>query len=550
MHLHLIAQPRRSIRWLCLTLLLLLCPAGASAQSADNPHWWDGQVFYEVFVRSFADSTTGPLANDGIGDIQGLIEHLDYINDGNPDTNHDLGATAIWLMPIMQSPSYHGYDTTDYYHIEKDYGTNEDFKRLIDEAHKRGIKVIIDLVLNHASSEHPFFISAADPKSKYHDWFIWRKNDPGYKGPWGQTVWHPRDGEFYYGLFSTSMPDLNYKNPGVTREMLNVTRFWLNDMHADGYRLDAIKFLIENGEQQENTTATHDWLRQFHRFYKQINPDAMTVGEVWSDAKTVSAYIGDQLDLAFDFDQAYAIIHAVKTGTKKRLLKAQTNTDRLFPPGQSATFLANHDMDRTLSQLEGNFHKARLAATIELTSPGVPFIYYGEEIGMQGQGEHPNIRTPMQWTGAEYAGFSTTEPWHALDPSYTQANVKLEDDDPDSLLSHYRKLIRLRQTHPTLAVGDFTLVRTDQPAVYAFIRRAKGKAVLVLFNLSDQPVTQYALDIDEQTLKHIAAVTDLLHDADAKPPRLAPENPAGYQPIPELAPQAGYILELNPRAPR
>ncbi len=539
-----------------LGLLIGLCMSGvlsADEQKLDpaGQRWWDGQVFYEVFVRSFADSTDGPLANDGIGDIRGLINKLDYINDGDPDTHHDLGATGIWLMPIMQSSSYHGYDTTDYYAIEDDYGTNEDFKTLMAEANKRGIKVIIDLVLNHSSAEHPFFVGSADPRSKYHDWYLWRRSDPGYKGPWNQTVWHQRDGAYYYGVFSTNMPDLNYENPDVTREMLKVTKFWLDEMNADGYRLDAIKHLIERGKKQEHTQPTHDWLRGFYRYYKKVNPNALTVGEVWTDSKTVATYVGDQMDLAFDFDQAYATIHAAKTGEKDRLANSQADAWRLYPRGQFATFLANHDMDRTMSQLEGDFTKAKLAATIQLTSPGVPFIYYGEEIGMSGHGPHPDVRSPMQWNSDEHAGFSNADPWHRLDAGYKQANVADQHELEGSLLNHYRKLIRLRQQHPPLAVGDYAAVPTDHESVYAFLRRANGRAVLVLVNLGAEPVDSYALSLGERELKQIAGITELLHDADASPPDPAKGNgDAGYQPIPVLSGQTGYVLSIWPRARR
>lgn len=534
------------------------CAEGRASGAEPATRGWDGRVFYEVFVRSFADSTEGPLANDGIGDLRGLIDKLDYLNDGDPDTHDDLGVTGIWLMPIMQSTSYHGYDTTDYYTVEEDYGTNEDFRELMGQAHARGIRVIVDLVLNHASHKHPFFVGASDPRSEYRDWFLWSRTLPDYKGPWGERVWHELDGAYYYGVFNGRMPDLNYRNPAVTREMFNVTRYWLTEMKADGFRLDAIKHLIEQGERQEHTGPTHEWLRGYYRFYKQVNPGAITVGEVWADTPTVAKYVGDQMDLAFDFDQAHATLDAAKTGNGDRLAGAQAASGRLFPRGQFATFLANHDMDRTMSQLDGDPAKAKLAATIQLTSPGVPFIYYGEEIGMSGVSPDPDRRTPMQWTPDGQAGFTTAAPWRAINPDFTRVNVREQDADRDSLLNLYRRLIRLRNEHPALAVGDFAPVQADHPSLYAFLRRGGGETVLVLVNLGPEPVDRYTLGLKQGDLRRIGGIKKLLHgepalvpgasvgDGPGEVPGEVPgEAAGGYQPIAVLAGRTGYVLALE-----
>ena len=236
-----------------------------------------------------------------MGDLNGLIGKLDYLNDGDPATASDLGITGIWLMPIMASPSYHGYDVTDYYQVNPEYGINEDFKRLIEEAHQRGIRVIIDLVLNHTSSEHPWFIESQDPDSPKRDWYVWSDEEPQGKG------WHPGvNGGYYYGYFGEHMPDLNYKNPAVTEEMHKVVRFWLEEMGADGFRLDAVKYLYEDGKRIEHTPATHEWLKDFNEFYKGIDPQAFTVGEVWDDSGTAAKYVGDELDATFDFGLAEA----------------------------------------------------------------------------------------------------------------------------------------------------------------------------------------------------------------------------------------------------
>ncbi len=215
---------------------------GRLATGTGGMPWWNDTIFYEVFVRSFYDSVPAAgSGGDGIGDLNGLIQKLDYLNDGNPATTNDLGVSGIWLMPIMASPSYHGYDVSDYYKVNPDYGTNDDFKRLMQEAHKRGIYVIVDLVLNHTSSQHPWFIESRDPNSAKRDWYVWSKDKPEGTG------WHETPSGYYYGYFSDGMPDLNYKNPAVTEEMHKVTQFWLADMGADGFRLDAVKYLYEDG---------------------------------------------------------------------------------------------------------------------------------------------------------------------------------------------------------------------------------------------------------------------------------------------------------------
>ena len=531
------------------TPIVISSPAGL-VQGADGMPWWSDTVFYEVFVRSFADATTGPLANDGIGDIQGLIEKLDYLNDGDPTTTADLGITGIWLMPIAQSPSDHGYDVIDYYTIEQDYGANADFKRLMTEAHRRGIRVVVDLVLNHTSVEHPWFQEAIRPDSARHDWYIWADQDPKYRGPWGQTVWHRLGNRWYYGLFWEGMPDLNYRNPAVTEEMLKITRFWLDEMGVDGFRLDAIRHLYEDGQVQENVPETHDWLRDFHAVYKAANPDAVAVGEVWTNTKIVASYIGDQLDLAFEFDLAQAILNAVNNRTRGDLAIAQDVDLRSFPPGQYATFLTNHDQNRAMSKLAGQVARARLAATVLLTSPGVPFIYYGEEIGMTGQKPDEKIRTPMQWTAEANAGFSPHAPWEADNKGYETVNIAAERADPGSLLNLYRKLIGLRNAHPALRVGDLTKTDVENRKVYAFLRQSAEEAILVLFNFDDKPTRDYAISLEKSQLSGALAAIELLQDSlvQLQAPKIDAQGGfADYQPIGELAPRTGYVIQLSPQ---
>ncbi|GAB4580842.1 MAG: alpha-amylase family glycosyl hydrolase [Anaerolineales bacterium] len=508
--------------------------------------WWNQTIWYEVFVRSFADSTTGPLACDGEGDLQGLIEKLDYLNDGNPNTHTDLGITGIWLMPIMQSPSYHGYDVIDYYTVEQDYGTNEDFKRLIEEAHKRGIKVIIDLVLNHTSNQHPWFRESTKPNSEYRNWYIWSEGrNPGYAGPLG-VAWHPFLDDYYYGVFWSGMPDLNYTNPAVTAEMQNVIRFWLEEMGADGYRLDAIKYLVEEGEKQESTESTHAWFKDFYKFYKSVKPEAFTVGEVWSASVAVVKYIGDEVDTAFHFDLANSTLDAANLGKRIMVDSQMTQTARMFAPHSYATFLTNHDQARVMSVL-GTEGEARTAAMMLLTHPGIPFIYYGEEIGMTGTGPDENKRTPMQWSAEDYAGFSECFPWQPANKDYETVNVAAQDADPSSLLNLYRALIALRNEHPALMVGDYLKVETDVQPIYTFIRQVPGETILVVINLSREAVRDYSISLESSSLTGEVQAIDLLNGIEIAAPILNEAGGfTGYKPLEEIPARMGLIIHLKP----
>ncbi len=505
--------------------------------------WWNNRVFYEVFVRSFYDGN-----GDGVGDLRGLISKLDYLNDGNPNTTSDLGVTGLWLMPVMESPSYHGYDVTDYKKVQPAYGTNDDFKLLVSEAHRRGIAVIVDMVLNHTSDQDPWFLDAQKPGSSHENWYIWSNSDPGYVGPWNEEVWHPLNGRHYYGIFWSGMPDLNYRNPEVTAAMEDVSRYWLENMGADGFRLDAARHLIEDGAVQENTPETHTWLKDYRRFIKSVNKDALVVGEVWTNSTIVAGYIGDQLDLAFEFDLASAMVHALQVGDGAYLKATQKSALDLYPPGQYAAFLTNHDQNRVMSELGGDTQKAKVAATLLLTNPGVPFIYYGEEIGLVGQKPDEAIRTPMPWTATtETGGFTTGSPWEPLSPGYEKANVAVETADPGSVLNDYRALIQLRQAHPALQVGGMRLVDSTNGAVYAYLRYADDERLLVIANLSDRPVKDYKLSLSDGPLTGITRANVLFGSGEAVVPSV---NTRGgfdaYTPLPELAPLTSIIINLMP----
>jgi glycosidase len=473
-------------------------PGTALYTGTDGYPWWNNAVFYEIFVRSFYDSN-----DDGIGDFNGLTSKLDYLNDGDPNTTNDLGITGLWLMPIFPSPSYHGYDVTDYFSVNPQYGTIEDFKRLLDEAHTRGIHVLIDLVLNHTSDRHPWFQQAKlDPNSPYRDWYLWSETDPGFMGPWGERVWHSTPTGYYYGIFNSAMPDLNYTNPAVTQQMDEVVRFWLHDVGVDGFRLDAAKHLIEDGTQQENSDATHEWYKNFRPDYKTVNPQALTVGELFGDdLPTLASYVeGDQLDLAFNFELANGFLNSATNGKTAPATNQLKFSDKLLPPLQYATFLTNHDQNRVLSQLKGNINQAKVAASLLLTSPGVPFIYYGEEIGMKGTKPDENIRRPMQWDASQSAGFTSGTPWQVPDSNYQTFNVAAETNDTASLLTHYRALIQLRAGHPALRVGTLDMVSADNPAIFASLRISQDEVILIVINLGASPLMDYSLRLNNSAL--------------------------------------------------
>jgi glycosidase len=507
--------------------------------------WWNETVGYEIFVRSFYDSD-----GDGIGDFKGITEKLDYLNDGDPNSTTDLGITTIWLMPIFPSPSYHGYDVTDYYSVNPQYGTMEDFQQFLEEAHKRGIKVVIDMVLNHTSDQHPWFIEAKkDVASPYRDWYIWSETDPGYNGPWNQQVWHPSLTGFYYGIFEAFMPDLNYDNPAVTAEMEKVTNFWLSEVGVDGFRLDAAKHLIENKRIQENTPATHAWFKGYRSFYKEINPDAITIGELFgNNLSVVDSYTnGDQFDLAFNFDLASALIQSAKSGSALPALGALHATDKILEPQQHSPFLTNHDQNRTMSTLEGNRNKAKVAATLLLTSPGMPFIYYGEEIGMEGMKPDENIRRPMQWNAEQNSGFTSGTPWRSIDSKYKFVNVEMQDGDPESLLSHYRNLIQMRNAHSALRTGNFQIVKSKNPRLFASLRSNGDKAIIVLVNTSSETVTEYELSIAESKLeqgeKQLTPLMGFSSQAS-----IAVNQQGGFdglKPLDEIPPYTSLILLLS-----
>lgn len=427
-----------------------------------QPRWFSDDVAYEIFVRSFQDSNA-----DGIGDIPGLLQRLDHLNDGQPGTGDDLEVGLLWLMPLHPSPSYHGYDVLDYRAVHPEYGTLDDMKKLLDEANRRGIRIILDFVVNHTSNQHPWFLAAAANDSAYRDYYLWRDApDPRWKRPWdGASVWHPNPhgDDYYLGLFWGGMPDLNLENPAVFEEIASAMEFWL-DLGVAGFRLDAVRHLVEEVDGDEvrmtDTRGSHEWLKRLRRRLSQSHPDVLLVGEAWSSPQDIQKYAGDgdELHMAFSFGLAAGITNAVVEGQRVYLVESLEEHRTLLDnmPAFSAPFLTNHDMTRFAQRVGTSRDKLHLAAALLLMMPGTPFLYYGEEIGMQGAKgkDDPGKRTPMLWQhNAPLAGFSSGQkPWFPI-PDDDNLAVSVQNKSSSSLLHTYRQIIRLRNQQPSLRRG-------------------------------------------------------------------------------------------------
>ncbi len=495
-----------------LILVALMQMAGVGAQHA-APLPPRPTICYEIFVRSFYDSN-----GDGIGDLRGLTHKLDYIAG--------LGADCVWLMPVAESPSYHGYDVTDYNKVEPDYGTNDDFKTFVTAAHQHHIRVLVDLVLNHTSSEHAWFQEALqDSTSPHRSWYRWAPTQNGACA----NNWHksPIHDECYFGLFWSGMPDLNYENPAVLDEMKRVARFWLDSMHVDGFRLDAVRHLVEVGNEVSNTPGTHQVLRDYGQYVRSIAPQSYTIGEVWDNPDVILTYYPDQLDAYFAFPISEALIEAVRTGEAGGLLPTVQQFQRAVPAYRFAPFQRNHDQTRTLTALGNDTAGARLAATILLTLPGVPFVYYGEEIGMTGDKPDERLRTPMQWN-ASSAGFTRGKPWEALQPDTLTANVAAEDRKANSLLNLYRRLMHLRATNPALRNGTLEPIETGNESVIAYMRGDSTRVLVVVANLGNTVATAPALGPGRY------AVRDVFDTRNTRRTSLPP-----------LAPRRAYLYEIT-----
>jgi alpha-amylase len=468
--------------------------ASASHLPVSQPRTGTTGVHYEIFVRSFADSN-----GDGIGDLNGITGKLDYLKD--------LGVSAIWLMPISPSPTYHKYDVTDYYGIDPEYGTIDDFKRLIAEAHRRGIAVIIDLVLHHTSTQHTWFKEASKgPDNPYWHYYNWLRPDEikrrklatrditadsGERSPW-HSVAGATYPEKYYGMFWSGMPDLNFDYRPVREEVFNVARYWLNEIGVDGFRLDAARHLYREAEEPKN----HEFWQEFGQVVDEATRGAYTVGEVWTRPEHIAPYFRG-LKANFNFDLQLMIAEIVRReNDTEDLVEYLTYVHKTFaavnPDFIDSLLLSNHDQNRIGSVLKGKITHLKVAANLLLTLPGLPYIYYGEEIGMLGLKPDENIREPFLWDIRANDTQRTYWRRGKYSTSQTIRPLALQQADPDSLFSHYKRLIHYRNSHPILNNNLSRLLPSGirQKGIVAFIRQAQsgGPCVLIVHNLTKKPV--------------------------------------------------------------
>ena len=522
--------------------------------------WWNDAVFYELYPRSFFDSN-----GNGIGDFAGLVSKLDYLNDGDPATTTDLGVTALYLMPVQPASNSYlgGYEVIDYKGINYEYGTNIDFTQLVTAAHARGIRVILDMVFNHSSNQHPWFTTgAAGAGSQYDNYYVLRSTNPG--GNWRtNTVSHTNPNfNYFYGKFGVNTPDLNFYSASVRNTVKDISSYWLN-RKVDGFRLDAPLFLYETGSalgdaQQQNLPATYAYWRSWREHIKAANPEAFSVGETWlvGDVPGMAKYVYQGFDVGFQFDIAFGLEDALN---KENKLFVQTPVEQsmlYYPFLQFGVFASNHDLylrssgnsnplrikDRITTNQDA---KAKLAAAFVLTAPGVPFLYYGDELGMHST----YARSPMQWAPTANAGFGGP-PWATLGSDYATYNVQTEQADPASILSAHRALIAVRQAQVALRRGGYQSLTTSVPGVYAFARTYKAETVVVLLNFASLGQRNVRLSLANSALPGgTYALDDLLNSTSATAASAltvgADGSIAGWVPYAVLPANSYTVLKLN-----
>lgn len=490
----------------------------------EQNYWYKNAVFYQVYIRAFYDSN-----GDGHGDLNGVTQKLDYLKN--------LGVDCIWLMPFYPSPlKDDGYDIADYYGIHPDYGTLDDFRALLMAAHSRGIRVITDLVLNHTSDQHRWFQAArADRKSPYRDYYVWNDTDKGYSGARiifldtekSNWTWDETAGQYFWHRFYSSQPDLNYDNPAVRAEMLNVMKFWL-DLGVDGFRADAVPYLFEReGTNCENLPETHAYLKEMRRFIDENYPERILLCEANQWPRDVRPYFGngDEFQMGFHFPVMPRIYMALRRGDAAPIQTILEQTPPIPESCQWCIFLRNHDeltlemvtpderewmwqeyapdpqmrlnlgIRRRLAPLLDN-HPARilLANSLLFTLPGSPIIYYGDEIGMGDNielSDRNGVRTPMQWSTAANAGFSDAPAEKLYAPlisseAYDSSRLNVIDarQDPGSLWNRLHQMIALRKSHSAFGLGSFTWVDCGNRAIAAYLRSHGDERIMVVNNLS------------------------------------------------------------------
>lgn len=483
-------------------------------------YWWQTGVIYQIYPRSFQDSN-----GDGIGDLRGILQRLDYLQW--------LGVNAIWISPIYPSPmADFGYDISDYKGIHPIFGAMADFDELLQQAHQRNIKVILDLVPNHTSDQHPWFLESRSSRNNpKRDWYIWKDacEDGSEPNNWLSVFggsgweWDETTGQYYYHAFLKEQPDLNWRNPEVQNAMFDVMKFWL-DKGVDGFRVDVMWHMIKDSQFRDNPVnpdyqehqATYEKLLpvystdqpEVHGIVQQMRSvldgytDRMMIGEIYLPIHKLITYYGPQNNgahLPFNF------MLLTMPWEPLKIAAAIAEYEAALPDGAWPNWvLGNHDQPRITSRV--GVQQSKVAAMLLLTLRGTPTVYYGEEIGMtdvpipQDEVQDPQglnmpdknlsrdpARTPMQWEGSEYAGFSGAKPWLRLGTAYKRANVERQKEDLFSHLSLYRRLIQLRRSEPSLMRGNYTPVHADHQAM-AFIREAQGeKPFLIVLNLSHRP---------------------------------------------------------------
>jgi maltose alpha-D-glucosyltransferase / alpha-amylase len=489
-----------------------------------DPLWFKHAVFYEIHVRGFFDGN-----GDGMGDLRGVMEKLDYLEW--------LGIDCIWLLPMYPSPLRDGgYDIADFYDIHPDYGTVEDFRAFVDAAHQRQIRVIADLVMNHTSSDHPWFQEArSSPESPRRDWYVWSDKDDGY--PDARVIfvdtepsnwtWDPLAGQYYWHRFFSHQPDLNYENPEVQDEMLRVLRFWL-DLGIDGFRLDAVPYLYEReGTNCENLPLTHEYLRRVRAEVDASYPDRVLLAEANQWPADVVEYFGegDECHMAFQFPIMPRMFMALRREDATPMYEILERTPTIPENCQWGLFLRNHDeltlemvtvderdymyaeyakdprmklnlgIRRRLAPLLDNGRdEIELMHAILFSLPGAPVLYYGDEIGMGDNvflGDRDGVRTPMHWTGDRNGGFSTADFAQLylpplMDPVYGYAAVNVEAQlrTPTSLLRWLHRFVELRKQHPVFGLGSYEPLESSNPRIFAHVRRWEEETVLCVHNLA------------------------------------------------------------------
>jgi alpha-glucosidase len=546
-------MPRRLRAEVLLIISMCVSASPCSAQKrsvdAEGHQWWQNAVFYEIYPRSFADSN-----GDGIGDLKGIDSKLNYLRD--------LGIDAIWISPCYPSPQVDfGYDVSDYEDIDPMYGTLKDFEHLSHDAKKHDIRIIMDFVLNHSSTQHKWFIDSASSRTSAHrDWYIWRDGKaPGvppnnWISGFGGSAWQfdSKTGQYYYHFFAVGQADLNWRNPAVETAMFDVTRFWYK-RGVSGFRLDAVDLLFEDPNLHDNPVLEgtnelgdpnmqnkyNDKLPEVHVELKKLRRvadenNAVLIGETYtSNRDELKEYYGDHNDeIQMPMDFMFCTVDKLSPADFRAQIANAESTG-----GWPVYVISNHDMTRSYNRYGDGKHNdqiAKLMAGMYLTLRGTPIMYYGEELGMENNDPvrkedvkdpigiagwpkekgRDGERTPMQWNDSPYAGFSPTRPWLPVPASFKTHNVDSELADPNSILQFYKRLLALRHHEPALLYGDYVALNQDNPNVLSYLRRYKNEAVLVVLNMS-ATAQQINFNLSEQGISSAKATTLLTSSANA-----------------------------------